>query len=100
MPREMNTRDARLVQWLNEAYAKEAELEADLTAHIALTQKQSYRNRLQDHLKETRAHKRQVAARIRKLGGSPETGIDLPGPVPGLVGEAAEIGRASCRERV
>ena len=37
--KELNERDAKLVQWLNEAYAKEAELEADLTAHISLTQK-------------------------------------------------------------
>ena len=36
--RSMNARDTKLVQWLNEAHAKEAELEADLTAHIALTQ--------------------------------------------------------------
>ena len=41
-----NERDAKLVQWLTEAYAKEAELEADLTAHIALTQKASYKKRL------------------------------------------------------
>jgi ferritin-like metal-binding protein YciE len=96
----MNERDARLVQWLNEAHAKEAELEADLTAHIALTQKQSYRKRLQDHLKETRAHKRQVASRIKKLGGTPETGPDLPGPVPGLVGEAAGKAVAAVKGQV
>jgi hypothetical protein len=38
--RELNERDAKLVQWLNEAYAREADLEVDLTAHIALTQKE------------------------------------------------------------
>ena len=85
---EMNDRDAKLVQWLNEAYAKEAELEADLTAHIALTEKQSYKKRLQQHLKETRAHKRSVASRIKKLGGSATSGPAVPG-VPGAVGETA-----------
>ena len=30
MPKELNERDTTLVRWLNEAYAKEAELEADL----------------------------------------------------------------------
>ena len=84
---DMNERDMKLVQWLNEAHAKEAELEADLTAHIALTQKQSYKKRLQQHLKETRDHKRQVAARIKKLGGS-AGGPSVPG-VPGAVGEVA-----------
>ena len=65
---DLNERDAKLVQWLNEAHAKEAELEADLTAHIALTEKQSYKKRLQQHLKETRDHKRRVASRVKKLG--------------------------------
>jgi ferritin-like metal-binding protein YciE len=64
----MNARDAKLVQWLGEAYAKEAELEADLTAHIATTEKMSYKKRLRKHLTETRDHKRRVAARIKKLG--------------------------------
>src|SRR5688500_7999295 len=94
--RDLNARDTRLVQWLSEAYAKEAELEADLTAHITLTQKQSYKKRLQQHLKETRDHKRRVAARIKKLGGSPTSGPDLPG-VPGAVGEVAGKAVASVK---
>lgn len=66
----LNERDARLVSWLREAHAKESELEADLTAHIGMTQKQAYKRRLQQHLKETRDHKRRVARRIKQLGGS------------------------------
>jgi ferritin-like metal-binding protein YciE len=84
----VNERDTKLVQWLNEAHAKEAELEADLTAHIALTQKQPYKKRLREHLKETRDHQRSVARRIKKLGGSPSTARDRRG-VPKVVGEAA-----------
>ena len=84
----MNERDTKLVQWLNEAHAKEAELEADLTAHIALTEKQTYKKRLRDHLKETRDHKRAVARRIKQLGGTASTGPDVPG-VPKVVGETA-----------
>jgi ferritin-like metal-binding protein YciE len=84
----LNARDTKLVQWLNEAHAKEAELEADLGAHIALTQKASYKKRLQQHLTETRAHKRQVASRIKQLGGGAATGLQLPG-VPNAVGEVA-----------
>ena len=85
---DLNERDAKLVQWLNEGHAKEAELEADLTAHIALTEKKSYKQRLQQHLKETRDHKRRVASRIKKLGGSATSGPAVPG-VPDAVGEAA-----------
>jgi hypothetical protein len=84
----LNERDTKLVQWLNEAHAKEAELEADLTAHIALTEKQPYKKRLREHLKETRDHKRSVARRIKHLGGTASTGPDVPG-VPKVVGETA-----------
>jgi ferritin-like metal-binding protein YciE len=84
---ELNERDAKLVQWLSEAHAKEAELEADLTAHISLTEKQSYKKRLQQHLTETREHKRRVASRIKQLGGS--ASAPRVRRVPGAVGEAA-----------
>ena len=82
----MNERDTKLVQWLNEAHAKEAELEADLGAHIKLTKKAPYKKRLQKHLTETRDHKRSVARRIKKLGGTPSA---VKAPVPNVVGEAA-----------
>jgi ferritin-like metal-binding protein YciE len=85
-PKNLNERDAKLVSWLSEAHAKEAELEADLTAHIGLTQKAAYKKRLQNHLKETRDHKRRVAARIKKLGGPTGAGLLA---VPGAVGEVA-----------
>jgi ferritin-like metal-binding protein YciE len=85
--KDVNERDTKLVQWLNEAHAKEAELEADLGAHIKLTEKRPYKKRLQEHLKETRAHKRSVAQRIKQLGGKAST-ASLPA-VPKVVGEAA-----------
>jgi ferritin-like metal-binding protein YciE len=85
---DLNERDTRLVQWLNEAYAKEAELEADLTAHISLTTKESYRKRLRNHLKETKDHKRIVQRRIKALGGVASAGPDVP-LAPKAVGEAA-----------
>jgi ferritin-like metal-binding protein YciE len=96
---DMNARDLKLVQWLNEAYAKEAELEVDLTAHIALTQKDSYKKRLRKHLTETRDHKRKVAARIKKLGGSTSSGPSIPG-VPGALGEVAGKAVAAVKGQV
>lgn len=88
MAKELNERDAKLVLWLNEAHAKEAELETDLGAHIALTKKPAYKKRLQAHLKETREHKRSVAKRIKQLGGQATAGPAVPG-VPTAVGKAA-----------
>lgn len=66
---EPNERDAKLVQYLNEAYGKERELETALQAHIAMTSKPAYRRRLQQHLRETKRHAKELERRIKKLGG-------------------------------
>lgn len=66
---DLNERDAKLVQYLNEAYGKEKELETALQAHIAMTTKAPYKKRLQQHLRETKSHAKQVERRIKKLGG-------------------------------
>jgi ferritin-like metal-binding protein YciE len=66
---EANERDAKLVQYLSEAYGKERELETSLQAHIAMTTKAPYKKRLQQHLKETKAHAKSLERRIKKLGG-------------------------------
>src|SRR3954465_10575727 len=67
---ELNERDTKLVQYLNEAYGKEKELETALEGHIAMTNRAPYKKRLQQHLKETKSHAREVERRIKKLGGS------------------------------
>jgi ferritin-like metal-binding protein YciE len=80
-----NARDTKLIQYLNEAYGKEKELETALQAHIAMTTKAPYKKRLQQHLKETKGHAREVERRIKQLGGRAEAGgVDAP-----LVAEAA-----------
>lgn len=73
------TRDTKLVQFLNEAYAKEKQLETSLQAHVDATSRDDYAKRLKDHLKETKSHATQVARRIKQLGGNPET-VSIPGP--------------------
>jgi len=80
-----NARDTKLIQYLNEAYGKEKELETALQAHIAMTTKAPYKKRLQEHLKETKGHAREVQRRIKQLGGKAEAGpISAP-----VVGDAA-----------
>ena len=54
-------RDAKLVELLNEAYAKEKQLESALDAHTGLTTRDDYAKRLKAHLKETKAHATQVS---------------------------------------
>jgi ferritin-like metal-binding protein YciE len=94
---EVNTRDLKLIQYLNEAYGTEKQLEVALEAHIAMTARASYRKRLRQHLSETKRHAHEVDRRIRALGGRAET-VSLPGPdgltdaaqaAQGLVGRAA-----------
>ena len=55
---EPNVRDTKLIQYLNEAYGKEKELEVALQAHIGMTTRPPYKKRLKEHLKETKAHGR------------------------------------------
>ena len=78
---DLNERDAKLVQYLSEAYGKEKELEVSLAAHIAMTTKAPYRNRLKAHLKETKAHAKGLERRIKKLGGGGQLTQNLVGKV-------------------
>src|SRR5919108_6073369 len=76
---ELTARETKLIQYLNEAYGKERELETALQAHIAITTRAPYKRRLQDHLRETKRHARGVEQRIKQLGGRAEV-APLPGP--------------------
>ena len=86
---ETPARDAKLVQFLNEAYTKEKQLETALQAHLQVTTNNEYAKRLKDHLKETKSHASQVSRRIKQLGGNPET-VSLPGP-EGLAKAAGSV---------
>jgi ferritin-like metal-binding protein YciE len=76
---DLNARDAKLIQYLNEAYGKEKELETALQAHIAMTTRAPYKKRLQQHLRETKNHARLVERRIKKLGGGPQRLQEITG---------------------
>jgi ferritin-like metal-binding protein YciE len=78
---DLNERDAKLVQYLSEAFGKERELETALEAHIAMTTKAPYKKRLKQHLKETKGHARQVQRRIKQLGGGTQTAQSVVGKV-------------------
>jgi ferritin-like metal-binding protein YciE len=66
---ETKERDAKLIQYLNEAYGKEKELEAALETHIGMTSRMPYKKRLRKHLTETKDHSRKLERRIKALGG-------------------------------
>ena len=79
MAAEPTTREAKLIQYLNEAYGKEKELETALKAHISMTSRDAYKKRLRDHLKETQAQAKGLERRIKALGGKAEA-VSVPGP--------------------
>jgi ferritin-like metal-binding protein YciE len=81
-----NQRDAKLIQYLSEAYGKERELEVALQVDIAITTKSPYSKRLQQHLRETKAHAKALDRRIKKLGGGGQT-------VASLVGKATAVAK-------
>jgi ferritin-like metal-binding protein YciE len=89
---EQTARDIKLIQYLNEAYGKEKELETALQAHIAMTTRKPYKRRLQDHLRETKGHARGVERRIKELGGKAEL---VPAPRPVADAAAAVTSAAS-----
>jgi ferritin-like metal-binding protein YciE len=90
---EVNARDSKVIQYLNEAYGKEKQLEQALQAHIKMTDIATYKKRLQQHLKETKSHAKQLERRIKKLGGVAEA-VDLPVP-EGVAGAATKVAGAA-----
>jgi ferritin-like metal-binding protein YciE len=76
---DVNERDAKLVQYLGEAYGKERELETALNAHISMTTRPAYKKRLKEHLRETKRHAKEVERRIKKLGGGGQSTQTLLG---------------------
>ena len=95
---DLKQRETKLIQYLNEAYGKERELETALEAHIGMTDRAPYKKRLQAHLKETKGHWRALESRIKKLGGSPQASQTVVGkatatlkaPIHALRGSGSE----------
>jgi len=94
---DLNARERKLVQYLNEAYGKEKELETALQAHIAMTTRAPYKKRLREHLTETKRHAREVERRVKQLGGSAQiVPIEAPDAIAKGADTAVEIvGRAT-----
>jgi ferritin-like metal-binding protein YciE len=89
---DLTTRDLKLVQYLTEAYGKERQLETALQAHISMTERPAYKKRLQQHLRETKAHAKDVERRIKKLGAPvPEIAVEAATTASGLIGKAAAL---------
>lgn len=94
---ELKASDAKLIQYMNEAYGKERELETALQAHIAMTSRDAYKKRLKDHLRETKQQAKGLQRRIKQLGGKAEA---VPAPGPRVVAEAAGKAQSAASKAV
>lgn len=92
---DLNERDAKLVQYLSEAYGKEKELETTLEAHIGMTTKRPYEKRLKQHLRETKGHAKGLERRIKKLGGGVQLSQTAVGGVKALAKGPMQMIRGS-----
>jgi ferritin-like metal-binding protein YciE len=90
---DLSSGDAKLVQYLNEAFGLEKRLETALQTHIAMIERPAYKKRLKQHLAETKRHAREVKQSIKRLGGVAET-VSAPGPAPIAEAVQAVVGRA------
>ncbi len=100
MADELSTRDTKLIQYLNEAYGKEKELETALQAHIKMAKRPPYKKRLQEHLKETKAQAKGLEKRIKALGGKAERSVPVPVLGPEAAVEAAGAVTAAATKAV
>jgi len=100
MAAEPTTREAKLIQYLNEAYGKEKELETALQAHIKLAKRPPYKKRLQEHLRETKAQAKGLEKRIKALGGKAERSVPVPVIGPEAAVEAAGAVTAAATKAV
>ena len=66
---DLSARDSKLIQYLNEAYSKEKQLETSLQAHIAMTTRPPYKKRLQQHLTETPPTPTRIEGNVADHGG-------------------------------
>ncbi len=92
----LNERDAKIVQYLNEAHGKERELESSLQSHIEMTDKMSYKKRLRQHLTETRHHAKEIEKRLRQLGA----GNSILAEGAQVVQDAVGVGKAIAKAPV
>jgi ferritin-like metal-binding protein YciE len=90
---ETPARDAKLVQYLNEAYGKERELEEALRAHIEMTDRDTYKKRLREHLRETTAQAKGLERRIKQLGGRTDI-ADATSTVTSAASKAVSMAKA------
>lgn len=82
----MTTADERLDQWLRDAHAMEEQAEQMLSAHAERIENYpDLKERVQDHLEETRQQAQRVRECIERRGGSTSTFKDAAGKIMAMM---------------
>ncbi|HEX6027131.1 MAG TPA: DUF892 family protein [Solirubrobacter sp.] len=87
------SKQQKVVQYLNEAHAHEHALVRVLQSQIAMTPRGSYRAGLEKHLDETRNHADRVGRRLEELGQGGNPLAAIVGAVETAIGQALALGK-------
>jgi ferritin-like metal-binding protein YciE len=87
------SKQQKIVQYLNEAHSTEQALVRVLQSQIAMTPRGSYRTGLERHLDETRSHADRVARRLQELGEGSNPLMAVVGTVETVVGQVLALGK-------
>jgi ferritin-like metal-binding protein YciE len=87
----MSQSKQKVVQYLNEAHATEMGLMRVLQSQIAMTPRGSYRDALEQHLRETREHAERVQARLSDLGSGGNPALAAVGFMETVIGQTLAL---------
>src|SRR5450755_5011726 len=90
----MSQSDQKVLQYLGEAHASELGLVSVLRSQIAMTPRGSYRDALEEHLDQTRAHARRVQQRLGELEQGRNPVLVLVGFAETLIGQTLALSKA------
>jgi ferritin-like metal-binding protein YciE len=89
----MDTRQQKVVQYLDEAHASEMALTRVLQSQLAMTPRGSYRSAIEKHLRETQDHARRLERRLRELGAHRNPVQAVNGAAQAVVGQALALAK-------
>ena len=89
----MTLSEQKVVQYLGEAHAHERALTRVLQSQIAMTPRGTYRDALENHLRETHDHVRRIDRRLTELEAGASTFGSIVGAAESVVGQALAFGK-------
>jgi ferritin-like metal-binding protein YciE len=89
----MDTRQQKVVQYLDEAHASEMALTRVLQSQLAMTPRGSYRSAIEKHLRETQDHARRLERRLGELGATKNPVQAVNGAAQAVIGQALALAK-------